>query len=284
MLIQIYEVTTPEEAKARPWGALVLLHLASASCPPLSHGRRLSASFLSQRNGPFACPEIINRVGVHMYSSKSPLNNVPRKFDLKRLLSAVEGISPGTANGVRESATYSSSTVEPSTFGPEFRLLEPTTRAASEPVHHASERPTTGRRIRRVLARYCIAVLAGVGATLAWQSHADELKWMIVSSVPSLGWLISAAPSTPAIAQQLGPVMLEVADVRQRIEALSTNQEQLAQTLAALRAAMQDNSQKALSHTHPLAMALPLPEQSGSARASAALPPTPLARSASPPR
>jgi hypothetical protein len=217
-----------------------------------------------------------------MYSSKSPLNYVQRKPDLKKLLSAVEGLSPGTANGVRESAKNSSSTVEPTTFGPEFRLSEPPTRAASEPLLQASERPPTSRRIRLVLARYCIAVLVGVGATLAWQSHADELKSIIVSSAPSLGWLFSAAPSTPATAQHLGPVMLEVADVRRRIEALSTNQEQLAQTLAALRAAMQDNSQKASSRTYPLAMALPLPEQSVSARSSAAFPPAPMSRAASP--
>jgi hypothetical protein len=125
-----------------------------------------------------------------------------------------------------------------------------------------------------VLARYCIAVLTGVGATLAWQSHADELKSIIVSSAPSLGWLLST-PSTPAIAQQLGPVMLEVADVRRRIEALSNDHEQFAQTLAAVQAAMQDKSQKVSSHTHPLAMALPLPEQSVSIRSSAAFPPAP---------
>ena len=213
-----------------------------------------------------------------MFFSKSPLNDVQRKPDLNKLLFAVEGLSPSTANGVRERAKNASSTVEPSSFGPEFRLSEPPTRAASEPVHHVSERPSTSRRIRRVLARYFIAILTGVGATLAWQSHADELKSIIVSSAPSLGWLLSA-PSTPAIAQQLGPAMLEVADVRRRIEALSNNQEQLAQTLAALQAAMQDNSQKASSRTHPLAMALPLPEQSVSARASAVFPPA-SARSA----
>ena len=223
-----------------------------------------------------------------MYSSQSPLNDVQRKPDLKKLLCAVEGLSSGAANGTRKGAKNPSGTVEPSTFGPEFRLSEPPTRAPSEPIHHANEsphaneRPPTGRRIRGVLARYCIAVLVGVGATLAWQSHADELKSIIVSSAPSLGWLLSATPSTPAIAQHLGPVMLEVADVRRRIEALSNNQEQLAQTLAALQAAMQDNSQKALSRTHPLAMALPLPEQSVSARSSAAFPSPPMARAASP--
>ena len=214
-----------------------------------------------------------------MFFSKSPLNDVQRKPDLKKLLSAVEGLSIGTANGGPERAKNSSSTVEPTTFGPDFRMSEPPTRAASEPLHQASERPPTSRRIRRVLARYCIAVLAGVGATLAWQSHADELKSIIVSSAPSLGWLLSAAPGTSAFAQPLGPVMLEVADVRRKIEALSTNQEQLAQTLAALQAAMQDNSQKTSSRTYPLGMALPLPEQSVSARASAAFPPAPHAAS-----
>jgi hypothetical protein len=42
--------------------------------------------------------------------------------------------------------------------------------------HLASDRPSIGRRIFRALARFFIAVLIGVGATLAWQSHGDDAK------------------------------------------------------------------------------------------------------------
>jgi len=39
--------------------------------------------------------------------------------------------------------------------------------------HIASDRPSIGRRIFRTLTRFFIAVLIGVGATLAWQSHGE---------------------------------------------------------------------------------------------------------------
>ena len=39
-----------------------------------------------------------------------------------------------------------------------------------------SERRSIGRRIVRTLARFFIAVLIGVGVTLAWQSHGDKSK------------------------------------------------------------------------------------------------------------
>lgn len=40
----------------------------------------------------------------------------------------------------------------------------------------AKKRPPIGKRMFRAVARFFFAVLVGVGATLAWQSHADEAK------------------------------------------------------------------------------------------------------------
>ena len=62
-----------------------------------------------------------------------------------------------------------------------------------------SERQSIGRRIVRTLARFFIAVLIGVGVTLAWQSHGDEAKEMVRTWAPSLAWLlpVSATKSPP---------------------------------------------------------------------------------------
>jgi hypothetical protein len=57
----------------------------------------------------------------------------------------------------------------------------------------ASDRPSSGRRTFRALARFFIAALIGVGALFAWQSHGDEAREMVRTWVPSLGWLSSVA-------------------------------------------------------------------------------------------
>ncbi len=77
----------------------------------------------------------------------------------------------------------------------------------------ASDRPSIGRRIFRTLTRFIIAVLIGIGATLAWQSHGDAAREMVVARAPSLGWLLSVSTTkSPAVAatapdpvQQLEP-------------------------------------------------------------------------------
>ena len=52
--------------------------------------------------------------------------------------------------------------------------------------HVASDRPSIGRRIFRTLIRFSIAVLIGIGATLAWQSHGDAARDMVVARAPLL--------------------------------------------------------------------------------------------------
>src|SRR3954451_25405832 len=56
-----------------------------------------------------------------------------------------------------------------------------------------SERPSVGRRILRTLTRFVVAVLIGVGATLAWQSYGYEARKMMVAGAPTLAWLLSVS-------------------------------------------------------------------------------------------
>ena len=96
----------------------------------------------------------------------------------------------------------------------------------------AKNRPSIGTRMFRAVARFFFAVLIGVGATLAWQSHGDEAKNLIRVSAPALGWLLPnstpAAATLSDLAQQLKPMSLDIAIVRRGLEQLTANQYQLA--------------------------------------------------------
>jgi hypothetical protein len=116
----------------------------------------------------------------------------------------------------------------------------------------ASDRPSIGRRIFRTLARFIIAVLIGIGATLAWQSHGDAARDMVVARAPSLGWLLSVSTTkSPAVAatapdpvQQLEPLASNLDVVRRSVEQLAAKQEQMAQNIATLQAVEEDIRQK----------------------------------------
>jgi hypothetical protein len=143
----------------------------------------------------------------------------------------------------------------------------------SDPL--ASDGPSIGRQVFRALTRFFIAVLIGVGATLAWQSHGDDAKQIVRTWAPSLGWLLpvstttspdgpgssqnaalpqsapvtqSAAPASAVtageLAQQLEPITRELTVARRSLEQLAAKQEQMAQNIATLQAAEQDIRQK----------------------------------------
>src|SRR5260370_1353869 len=111
--------------------------------------------------------------------------------------------------------------------------------------HDASYRPSIGRRIFRTLTRFLIAVLIGIGATLAWQSHGDAARDMVVARAPSLGWLLSVsttksaagAVTAPDPMPQLEPLASNLDVVRRSVEQLAAKQEQMAQSIATLQAA-----------------------------------------------
>ena len=112
----------------------------------------------------------------------------------------------------------------------------------------SSGRPSFGR----TLTRFLIAVLIGVGGTLAWQSHSDAAREMVVSRVPTLAWLLSvsttkspaAAVIVPDPVQQLQPLASNLDVVRRSVDQLAAKQEQMVQNIAALQAVEEDIRQK----------------------------------------
>jgi hypothetical protein len=116
----------------------------------------------------------------------------------------------------------------------------------------ASDRPPLGRRIFSTVTRFFIAVLIGVGGTLAWQSYSDAAREMVVARAPTLAWLLSVSTKKPpAVAatsadpmQQLAPLAYNLDVVRRSVEQLAAKQDQMAQNIAALQAAEEDIRQK----------------------------------------
>ena len=136
----------------------------------------------------------------------------------------------------------------------------------------ASGRPSIGMRIFRTLTRFFIAVLVGVGATLAWQSHGDAAREMLLTGAPTLAWLLPVsttkspvvAATTPDPAQQLGPLASNLDVVRRSVEQLAAKQEQMAQNIVALQTVEEDIRQKMSSAPPPPAQpaaSIPQPRQ-----------------------
>src|SRR5467141_147958 len=133
----------------------------------------------------------------------------------------------------------------------------------------ASDRPSIGRRIFRTLTRFIIAVIIGIGANLAWQSHGDAAREMVVARAPSLGWLLSVSTTkSPAVAatppdpmQQLEPLASNLDVVRRSVEELAAKQDQMAQNIATLQAVDEDIRQKMSSTPlSPSQQAAPIPQ------------------------
>ena len=133
----------------------------------------------------------------------------------------------------------------------------------------ASGRPSIGKRMFRTLVRFSIAVLIGVGGTLGWQSYGDEAREMLVAQAPALGLLlplsttrspVMAATSTDS--RQLAPLASTLDAVRRSVEQLAAKQEQMAQSIAALRAAERTSSTPpAPPAPAPQAASIPQPKQ-----------------------
>ena len=122
----------------------------------------------------------------------------------------------------------------------------------------ASDRPSVGRRIFRTLIRFFIAVLIGVGGTLAWQSYGDAAREVVIVRAPTLAWLLSVSTTkSPAVAatspvpvQQLEPLASNLDLVRRSVEQLAAKQDQMAQNIATLQGVQEDIRQK-MSYTPP---------------------------------
>jgi hypothetical protein len=127
-----------------------------------------------------------------------------------------------------------------------------------------NKQPSLGKRAMRSLVRLVIIFCISVGATLAWQSYGDVARAMIADSFPRLGWLApqatpqaahpaqivseTVALATPSAAlpelQQLKEMSLLFATMRQSVEQLAANQQQMAGDIAKLLADQQELMQK----------------------------------------
>jgi hypothetical protein len=127
------------------------------------------------------------------------------------------------------------------------------------------QRPPIGRRIFRTLTRFSVAVLIGIGATLAWQSYGDAAREIAVARAPSLAWLLyvsttkspAVATTSPGPAQQLEPLASNLDIVRRSVEQLAARQEQMAQNMATLQAVEEDIRQKMSSPPSQPAASIP---------------------------
>jgi hypothetical protein len=153
----------------------------------------------------------------------------------------------------------------------------------------ASGRPPVGRRVLRTLTKFFIAVLIGVGGTLAWQSYGDAAREMVVARAPTLAWLLSVsttkspagAATSPYPVQQLEPLASNLDVMRRSLERLAAKQDQMAQNIAALQAVEEDIRQK-MSYTPPFpsqqAASIPQPKPSQPRAQSTAAQPTSVPR------
>jgi hypothetical protein len=179
----------------------------------------------------------------------------------------------------------------------------------------ASDRPSFRGRIFRTVTRVFLPVLIGIAATLAWQSYGNGAKEMLRGWAPSLGWLLPVSTKSPPdsmvsgqnavlpqsapvaqtgeataaltsheLAQQLEPVVRDLAVVRQSLEQLAAKQDQMVQNIATLQAAEQDIRQKMSSLPTPRATTprKPPPAQSPAVQSSSVPSPAPSAQPPSP--
>src|SRR5262249_15301001 len=73
--------------------------------------------------------------------------------------------------------------------------------AAVKNAESSPKKRSVERRPMRAVVRFFIAILIGVGATLAWQSYGDEAKEMARTSAPSLAWVLASSTRSPRDAQ-----------------------------------------------------------------------------------
>jgi hypothetical protein len=159
----------------------------------------------------------------------------------------------------------------------------PPTITASEFSEVPPNEPSIDAKVRPASLKGKQPSLGGVAATLAWQSHGDEIREMIASSYPQLNRLApqtafaktapDVAPTMPAATspcwqEHLKAMSLDLAAVRQNMDEhlpavrqsldqlaaqLLATQQQMASDIANLKAAEQDVLEKIHSAPPPAA-------------------------------
>src|SRR5262249_50788445 len=140
-------------------------------------------------------------------------------------------------------------------------------------------RPTLARRILRTVGSFMIAVLIGVGGTLAWQSYGDVAKEMVAGRAPTRGWLLSYLPTkSPIAAASANPAASSLDALRRSVEQLAVRQDQMAQYMMTLRVIEEDIRQKMSFSPPSVPTALTQPPAPVVQQKPAARAPVPLAR------
>lgn len=135
---------------------------------------------------------------------------------------------------------------------------------AVSPADLKNGRLSNGRRSRRrraslTLSGLVIAFCIGVAATWTWQSYGDEVREMIASAYPQLGWsamqgepatqntagmIAAAAPAAPSVDEpQLNAISTNLEAVRQSIDRIApdiaASQEQMVRSIDRIAAAQE---------------------------------------------
>jgi hypothetical protein len=193
-----------------------------------------------------------------MYSSRSrPLSD---QYDQRHVATLWPTVDE--ARDLDPIRPYQADDLDPDAMSPSHSFSR-----ASDIENHRFAGPSIGQRMSRSLARFFLAVLIGVGCTLAWQSYGNDAKQLVRTRAPSMAWLLpvattsgqgsaAAAVTSPELVQQLEPMARNIAvllfnleQLAAKQEQLAAKQEQMAENIAALQAAEQD--QQKLSSSPP---------------------------------
>ena len=108
--------------------------------------------------------------------------------------------------------------------------------------------PSPGKRSSRALLRFLITICIGLASTLAWQSYGNVARQMIAKLASQAAPLMQAAsnrvtpaePATPSDdVQQLKAMSPDLAAVRQSVDQLAAQLQQMAGDVATMQAAQQ---------------------------------------------
>src|SRR5207302_1120170 len=123
------------------------------------------------------------------------------------------------------------------------------------------KQPPLGKRVSRALLFLTVSCV-GVAATFAWQAYGHATREMLANSFAQLGWWAPEAaahvqspdmiaPTAPAAPpsdwEHLKAISLGLAAVRQTVDQLAANQQQMATEIAKLQAIKQDIRDKIVS-------------------------------------
>ncbi len=134
------------------------------------------------------------------------------------------------------------------------------------PRQNPVKRPSIANRIVRSVSRFFVAILIGVGLTLAGQAYSEQLNEIIAGWAPSLALLLPApranksveAAISSEVAQQIKLIAVDLAMVRRNIGQVAANQdqfaakqEQISQNIAMLQQVEENLKQQVLAAPVP---------------------------------